>query len=164
MKLRKTTRLVYCQLPNGASATTFKRASGATLQEFDFMDIYVDVVWDAYFPYMLYRLDMLREVDILDEDKNKRSIYVVVCKDYNRMDYNEMQKVVEEESGTTDPDIVKNLMMTIVGMQYVLHTRTQFEVNVIVVEGNSLEAIAKDKIENGEHVTTTIRARRKKRK
>ena len=86
MALKKTTKVIYCQLPKGTSSTTFKRKSGSLIKDIDIMDIYEDVVTEPYLPYILQALGMLNTVSIVDEDNQPMEIYTVPCKNYDGYD------------------------------------------------------------------------------
>lgn len=161
MRLKKTTKLLFCQLPKGASSTTLKRSGGTKLSFRDLADVYEDSVGCPYLPYILYQLGMLTETTIIGENDKEVPIYLASRKNRSTLNHNTINRVITETVGTSDSALIGELTTTIYGIQYVLFQKRQFEIDVVVVIGNDLESIKTDMEKNGIVVPDIKRHRRK---
>lgn len=161
MKLKKTTKLLFCQLPKGASSTSLRRPGGTKLSYRDLADVYEDSVGCPYLPYILYQLGMLTETTIIGENDKETPIYIVSRKNKSALNHNTINRVITETVGDADPAFIGELTTTVYGVQYVLFQKRQFEIDVVVVIGNDLESIKTDMEKNGIVVPDIKRRRRK---
>lgn len=146
MNLKKTTKVLFCQLPKGTSSTTLKRQNGDTLKDVDILEIFEDSVSEPFLPYILFQLGMLKKVTIANEGNLPKTVYVVTgIKKYSDIDAAVIERVVRENVDVDNADIIGEVVTTIIGIQYLIKSKKRFEFDVVMIEGNSLEELKAEK-------------------
>ena len=134
--MRKTTTIRFCQLPKGTKSGTLTKPSGKPIHDESILDIFVDNVSNPYLLYVMICADLIRKVEVCTDDKPKE-VYVVKKMAMDHITIEDLIKVIIRYGAVKSDHKMMETIMCIMGIQYILSTKKQFEVDTVIIEGNT---------------------------
>lgn len=136
---RKTTKVRFCQLPKGVSTTTLTWSMSVKISESDLVDVYVDVIKNPHLLRILIELDMAVPITINGVDDKSKDIYIVKLNQSDKkppINLSAMTKIIVGTGNVDSPEELRECIKDIMGIEYILGLKSQFGVDVVVLEGN----------------------------
>lgn len=141
--MRKTTKIRFCQIPKRTNTTTLKK-NGKPIHLDEILDVYTDIIKNPYLIDALEKEGIAKKVLIRGSDDKNVYVYTVSLKQFNLLNIPEIIISLKEHTNCETVEELNEIVTAVLGMQYILHSKTQFEVDIVVLEGNASEYTKED--------------------
>lgn len=135
--MRKTTKIRFCQLPKGTRSGTLTKPNGKPIKEESIMDIFVDNISNPYLLHVMMIADMVRKVEVVDTEDKMKEVCVIKKITMDNITIEDLLHIVRKYGMIKSDHNILETIMCIMGIQYILSTKKQFEVDTVIVEGNT---------------------------
>ena len=136
--MRKTTKIRFCKVPKGTNRVSLMR-NGRPIEVDDLEDVFTDSVKSPTLLCVLQKNQLIRTGIVKGNDGENVPVHIISSGKLVSMSTGELFETLS--SDTTDDTSMEELernATAILGIRYILQQANQFGVDVVVIEGNSV--------------------------